>query len=91
MESEVTIDNIRQHRDLAKTVMSKTSVEASHAAVEHEIQRSASTNSSDELYDDPRLHRGKAGLGYVPLVLEGRHVSKQEDGTILDIHIYIYI
>ena len=43
-------------------------------AVRRAIERTTADNRSAELFPEPPLRRGRAGLGYVPPVLEGRHL-----------------
>ena len=67
---------IPEHRSLARAVALRGGNPT--AAVQREITRAASMNSSNELFDDPYMRQGTQGLGYVLPLLRGRNLHDKE-------------
>ncbi len=79
LQPPVTTTQIKEHDKMWQDVFDNTGSEMqAHKAVLADIERVTSINRSGEIFDDPRMRRGQAGLGYEEPVLRGRNLAKKE-------------
>ena len=75
-------DITKQFVDLATSVTDQGGAEnQAYEEVQREIDRIFRAKRPSEVFEDPTLRRGRAGLGYVPRVLKGRSLHDKKPGT----------